>query len=414
MRMRIAVIGTGVAGLGAAHALRRVHDVEVYERDALPGGHCNTVGVVTEEGRVLRLDTGFIVHNTANYPNLTRLFGELGVATQPSEMSFSVTCRRCGLSYAGRDPWGQRRLVRDRRTLRLLAQITRFLATAGRMLDGRHATRTLGQMCRAEGYSDDLRDHFLVPFTAAIWSMPPGEAVDFPAHDALVFFANHNLLGFRRHTWRTVVGGSRTYVHRLLAPLEDRLWLETPVAQVRREAGRVVVATHAGAERDYDAVVLATHSDQALRLLADPTPDERAVLGDIGYTPSEAVLHTDRALLPPEGATEASWNYLLEDCRDPDAAPTVTYLLNRLQRIDAPERYCLTLNRGDVDPTRVLERMRYEHPRYTFAALRAQARLPEISGADRVWFAGAYHRHGFHEDGLVSGLAAARGLGAPW
>jgi predicted NAD/FAD-binding protein len=412
--MRVAVIGTGIAGLGAAHALHRVHDVRVYERDERPGGHSHTVSVVTEDARVLHLDTGFLVHNTVNYPNLVRLFAELGVPTRASEMSFSVTCRRCGLSYAGRDPWGQRRLVRDRRTLRLLLEIARFLGTARRMLDGRHATRTLGQMCRAEGLSDDLRDHFLIPFTAAIWSTPPGQALEFPAHDALVFFHNHNLLGFRRHTWRTVEGGSRVYVRRLLEPLGDRVHLGTPVEAVRREAGRVVVVTADGREDAHDAAVVAAHPDQALRMLADPTPEERGVLGAIGYTPSLAVLHTDRALLPPEGATEASWNYLLEDCRDPDAPPTVTYLLNRLQRIESDERYCVTLNREDVDPSRVLERIAYEHPRYTFDALRAQARLPEISGADRVWFAGAWAGHGFHEDGLVSGLAAARGLGAHW
>lgn len=413
--MRIAVIGTGIAGLGAAHALRRVHDVVVFERDDRPGGHSDTHVVTGADGVTRAIDTGFIVHNPANYPLLTRLFGELGVATRPSEMSFSVTCERCGLSYAGRDPMGQLRNLRSPRVVRLLAEVARFLMTAGRWLDGRHRTRTLDQLVRAEGFSADFRDHFLLPFTGAIWSMPAGGARAFPADTALRFFANHSMLGWRRHTWRTVEGGSREYVRRIVAGLGDRVQLSTAVEHVRREPGRVVVATSGGAEHSVDAVVIAAHSDQALRMLDDPTPDERAVLGAIDYRPNVAVLHTDRGLLPPEGAPWASWNHLISDCRDESEAPGVTYLMNRLMRFDAPDPWCVTLNRENrIAPSHVYARMEYAHPQYDFAAVRAQARLPEVSGADRVWFAGAYHRHGFHEDGLRAGLAAAAGLGAPW
>jgi predicted NAD/FAD-binding protein len=412
--VKIAVIGTGIAGLGAAHALAGVHDIHVFERDARAGGHAQTVTVPRDDGPDLALDTGFLVHNTRNYPLLTRLFAELGVRTQESEMSFSVTCARCGLAYAGRDLWGQRRHVRDPRMLRLATQIIRFAAISGRWRDGRHRTRTLGQLVEHEGFSHDFRDHFLVPFTAAIWSMSPGDALGFPADDALAFFANHNLLAVRRHTWRTVVGGSRSYVDAITARLDDRVRLDTPVAAVHRAATGIEVTLADGTVAGFDAAVLATHSDQALALVGSPTPQEQSVLGDITYTANHAVLHTDRRMLPPDEARWASWNYLVDDCTDPDHPPTVTYLLNRLQRLDTPTPYAVTLNRADVAPTRIITELDYAHPRYSFPALRAQARLPEINGADRIWYAGAYHRHGFHEDGLRSGLAVARALGAAW
>jgi predicted NAD/FAD-binding protein len=412
--VKIAVIGTGVAGLGAAYALARVHDIEVFERDLRAGGHAHTVFVARADGPDLALDTGFLVHNTRNYPLLTRLFAELGVRTQASEMSFSVTCARCGLAYAGRDLWGQRAQLRDPRMRRLAAQIVRFSAISGRWRDGRHRTRTVAQLVEHEGFSADFRDHFLIPFTAAIWSMSPGDALAFPADDALSFFANHNLVGLRRRTWRTVVGGSRSYVEAITSRLGERVRLGAGIARVERVGGGLEVVRDDGTAERFDAAVLATHSDQALAAIASPTPGERAVLGDIAYTPNHAVLHTDRRMLPPDEATWASWNYLVDDCTDPDRSPTVTYLLNRLQRLDTAMPYCVTLNRTDIAPARVITAMDYAHPRYSFKALRAQARLPEINGADRVWFAGAYHRHGFHEDGLRSGLAVAAALGARW
>jgi predicted NAD/FAD-binding protein len=412
--VKIAVIGTGIAGLGAAHALARAHNVEVYEAEGVAGGHAHTITVPTLSGHDVALDTGFLVHNRRNYPLLTRLFDQLGVATQESEMSFSVTCARCGLSYAGRDLWGQRGRIRDARMRRLAGEIVRFAAVSPRWRDGRHRTRTLAQLVTHEGFSDNFRDHFLIPFAAAIWSMSPGDALAFPADDALGFFRNHNLLGLNRHTWRTVVGGSRSYVRAITGALGDRVHLATPVAGIRRDADGVVVRIGDGSDVRFDAAVLATHSDQALALLDDPSETEVAVLGAIGYTPNRAVLHTDIALLPPDPAAWASWNYLIADCRNTDRPPTVTYSLNRLQRLEEPLQYAVTLNPPRVDPAAVIAELAYAHPRFDFPALRAQARLPEISGADRIWYAGAYHRHGFHEDGLWSGLNAARALGASW
>lgn len=413
--MRIAVVGSGIAGIGAAHALRHVHDVEVFERDARPGGHSNTIAVPRPGRGDLAIDTGFIVHNPVNYPLLTRLFAELGVRTRPTDMSFSVVCRRCDMEYSGRRLWEQHRVLRSPRMLRLLGEIARFFATARRRLDGRHRTRSVAQFAAAEGYSRDFLDHFLVPLTSALWSTAPGFAERFPVDHALRFFDGHNLLGFRRHGWRTVVGGSRVYVEAALAPLGERVHLGNGVASLRREPGGVVLACDDGRERRFDAVVVATHSDQALAMLADPSEAERRVLGGLPYAPSEAVLHTDPALLPRAPAARAAWNYLIDDCRNPDTAPTLTYYSNRLQALDEPEHYCVTLNRGSrIDPGRVIARIRYMHPHYSFASLRAQRRLPEIAGVRGTWFAGAYHRYGFHEDGLAAGVAAARALGARW
>lgn len=413
--MRIAVIGSGIAGIGAAHILRRAHEVHVFERDLRPGGHSNTVTVSRPDGSELAIDTGFIVHNPVNYPNLVRLFAELGVATQESDMSFSVVCRSCGLAYSGRELWRQPEVLRSPRAVRLIGEIARFMAAGRGHLDGRHRTRSLDDFVTHAGFSADFRDHYLVPLASAIWSAAPGDAAALPMDFVLRFFDTHNLLGFRRHMWRTVVGGSRRYVEAALAPLGDNLHLGCGVASLRRDGERVVLQTDDGRERVVDAAVVATHSDQALAMLADPSADERAVLGALPYRPSEAVLHTDARLLPANPAMHAAWNYLIEDCRDPGTAPTLTYYANRLQRLDEPEHYCVTLNRGaDIDPTRVIARIPYTHPHYSFASLRAQERLPAINGVNRVWYAGAYHRNGFHEDGLVAGVAAARGLGVTW
>jgi predicted NAD/FAD-binding protein len=412
--MRVAVIGAGIAGLGAAHALSRVHEVTVFEREPRAGGHADTV-TVSRPGGDLHLDTGFIVHNEPNYPRLSRLFRELGVRVQDSDMSFGVSCRACGVEYSAVRLWSQPRQLASPRMLRLLAEIVRFLRQGEDGLDERHARSTLGGYVRAEGYSADFRDHYLVPFAAALWSTAPGETLDFPMPYAVAFFRNHNLLGFRRHRWRTVVGGSRRYVAAVCAPLTGRLRLGMPVRAVRRDADGVEVRTGDDRAERFDAVVMATHAPQALALLADADPLEREVLGAFETTRNSAVLHTDARLLPARPAARASWNYQVDDCRSPSPRPTVTYYLNKLQALDEPEHWCVTLNRdADIAPEHVVRRTEYAHPRYTFAALDAQGRLPALDGRRRTWFCGAYQGFGFHEDGLASGLRAARGLGAPW
>ncbi len=411
--MRIAVIGTGVAGLGAAYALSRAHDIELFERNDYPGGHTNTIAV-RRNGRELPLDTGFIVHNEPNYPNLVRLFRELGIRTQRSDMSFSVSCRRCGLEYSGRRPFAQPRNALSPRFVRLLAEIVRFLRTAKTLLDDpRYRDSTLERYLIGEGYSSMFRDHYLVPLTSSIWSTAPGRTLDFPAAYAARFLDNHGMLGFRRHRWLTVTGGSREYVRALLGTVGGRLRLGTEVTSLRRATDGVVLRSASGESHRFDRAVVATHADEALRLLSDPSDDERRILGSFGYTRNDAVLHTDERFLP-QAAARASWNYLVEDCFVPSSRPSITYSLNRLQRLDEAEQYCVTLNRsGEIREDRVIERIVYDHPIYTVESLRAQGELRSLDSRNTV-YCGAYHGFGFHEDGLVSGLRAAEALGARW
>ena len=396
--MRIAVVGSGVSGLGAAHLLARSHEVSVFERDRRPGGHANTV---VHDG--LALDTGFLVHNERNYPLLTRLFRELGVQTHESDMSFSVSCADCGLEYSGRRPFAQPANAARPGFVALLWEIRRWLRTA-RPED---ESQSLGGYLDDHGYSQRFRRHFLVPLTSALWSTAPGRALEFPAAYAIRFFDNHGMLGFGRFRWRTVTGGSRRYVDALATVLGDRLRLGSGVRSIRRGPDHVELRVGDAVEQ-FDRVVVATHADQALALLEDATADEQRVLGAFGYTRNEAILHTDSRLLPRARSARASWNYRLGD----DGRPTVTYHLNRLQALDTERDYCVTLNE-DVPDEHVLERFDYEHPLYTVETLRAQSELPLLSGG-RTHFAGAYFGNGFHEDGLASGVAAARALGAEW
>ena len=396
--MRVAVVGSGISGLGAAYVLARTHDVHVFERDGRPGGHANTV---LHDG--LALDTGFLVHNSRNYPLLCRLFEELGVATHESDMSFSVSCSGCGLEYSGRRPFAQPGNAARPGFLALVWEVGRWLRTA-RPED---ESQSLAEYLDAHGYSQRFRSHFLVPLTSALWSTAPGRALEVPAAYAIRFFANHGMLGFGRFRWRTVTGGSRRYVDAIATRLGDRLRLGEGVRSVRRSPDGVEIRVADRVER-FDQVVLATHADQALALLEDPSADERRVLGSFAYTTNEATLHTDDFFLPRTPGARASWNYRLGD----EGRPTITYHLNRLQALDTERDYCVTLNE-DVPEEHVLERFTYEHPLYTVETLRAQGELPRLTGR-RTHYAGAYFGNGFHEDGLASGLAAARALGAAW
>src|SRR5581483_7769111 len=362
--MRIAVVGSGISGLGAAYLLQRAHDVHVFERDPRAGGHANTV---VHDG--LSLDTGFLVHNERNYPLLGRLFGELGVETHQSDMSFSVSCSGCGLEYSGRRPFAQPANAARPGFVALLWEIGRWLRTA-RPED---ESQSLAEYLDAHGYSQRFRRHFLVPLTSALWSTEPGRALEFPAAYAIRFFANHGMLGFGRFRWRTVTGGSRRYVDAIAARLGDRLRLGSPVRSIRRSPDSVELRVGDAVER-FDRVVLAAHADQALALLEDPSEAERRVLGGFAYTTNEAILHTDSRFLPRTRGARASWNYRLGN----EGRPTITYHLNRLQALDAERDYCLTLNE-DVPEEHVLERFTYEHPLYTVGTMRAQAELPRLA-----------------------------------
>ncbi len=396
--MKIAIIGTGAAGLGAAYALARVHDVELFEASDAPGGHVHTVD---HDG--LSLDTGFIVHNEANYPNLTRLFRELGVLTRASEMSFSMSCG-CGLEWSSRRPW--------RAGPRLLREIVRFLRTADAAdADGITFDRFLDD----QGYSESFRWHYLVPMTAALWSTAPGDALAFPASSGIEFFRNHSMLGFRRRKWRTVEGGSATYVRALLERLGRPLHLSMPVRSVARSAEDVEVRGADGATRRFDGVVVATSAPRALALLTDPSRDEREMLSAFETTTNETVLHTDSRFVPRRRSDRSSWNYQSPGCGVLADRASLTYSLNRLQGIEGDAEYCVTLNRTDeIDEATVVRVIHYEHPRTTIGSLAAAERARGYGVVRRTAFAGAWQGNGFHEDGLTSGLRAAAAFGVDW
>jgi predicted NAD/FAD-binding protein len=403
--MRIAVIGGGVSGLGAGYVLSRAgHDVHVFERDDRLGGHVNT-----HLHGGLALDTGFIVSNARTYPLLTRLLAELGVHFQASEMSFSVSCEACGLEYAGRRPFAQWRNATSRQFTSLMWEVGRWLRTARPSIEsGAYNDASLDDYLAERHYSRAFRRHFIVPLTSALWSAAPGHTLEIPAAYAIRFFDNHGMLGLRRHRWRTVVGGANTYVQALRGYIQF-VETDTPVRGLRRDEEGVVVRTDDDVVRRFDRAVVATHADEALELLEDPSDAERSLLGSFVYTSNDAILHTDASLLPRSRAAHASWNYRVDGAE----RPTVTYYLNRLQRLDTDVDYLVTLNQ-DVREEYVLGRYTYTHPRFTLAAIAAQRRLGELSGQRNTEFAGAYFGNGFHEDGLAAGVRAARALGAHW
>ncbi|MFJ9184244.1 NAD(P)/FAD-dependent oxidoreductase [Streptomyces anulatus] len=438
-RRRTAVVGSGVAGLTAAHVLRDAHDVTLYEAEDRVGGHAHTHDLGASDGRVHRVDSGFIVHNRRTYPRLLRLFDELGVATQESEMSMSVRCEGCGLEYAGaRGPAGlfaQPRSAVRGPYLRMLAEVPRFHRAARALLElpesGTSGTSgvsgvngisgasgvsgmTLGEFARRGRFSPYFHAHFLTPMVSAVWSCDPVTALRYPARYLFRFLAHHGMLTIGDSpVWRTVTGGSRSYVDRVVKQLAA-VHTATPVRAITRHADGVEVTTEDGTRTPYDSVVIATHPDQALRLLTDPTDAERGTLGAFRYSRNPTLLHTDTTLLPRARGARASWNYLMPSCAADADRVTVSYDMSRLQRLDAPETFVVTLNgSGRVDPASVRARMVYEHPVYTPESVAAQDRLPALSGPVTA-YAGAYHGWGFHEDGCRSGVEAAAALGVRW
>ena len=407
--MRIAVVGTGIAGNVAARELHREHEVTVFESAAHVGGHSHTHEVEVE-GRAVRVDTGFIVFNRRTYPRFSALLDELGVATRESRMSFSVRCEASGIEYNGTDLDGlfaQRRNLLRPSFLGMVADILRFNREAPRLLETHGGEKPLGEFLAQGRYGRAFVDRYLVPMGAAIWSTDPARMLSFPARFFVRFLHNHGMLTVNdRPAWWTVSGGSARYVERLVEPFRDRIRLRTPVEWIRREANGVLVKARGALPVRYEAVFLACHSDQALRLLADPTPAERSVLGAIGYSTNEAVLHTDGRLLPRSRRAWAAWNY--HRMAEPGAPVALTYNMNILQGLATPRPLLVTLNlAGAIDPARVLRRITYHHPLFTPVAVAAQARHAEINSG-RTFFCGAYWRFGFHEDGMWSALEALR------
>ncbi|MEU5169693.1 NAD(P)/FAD-dependent oxidoreductase [Streptomyces mutomycini] len=419
-RRRTAVVGSGVAGLTAAYVLGRAHDVTLLEADPRVGGHAHTHDLSSTDGRTHRVDSGFIVHNRRTYPHLLRLFDELDVATQESEMSMSVRCEGCGLEYAGaRGATGlfaRPGSVLRGAYLRMLTEVVRFHRAARALLAMPEGTgvMTLGEFAERGRFSPYFRAHFLTPMVSAVWSCDPVTALRYPARYLFRFLEHHGMLTIGDSpVWRTVTGGSREYVGRIAKQVHS-VRTATPVRTVRRHSDGVEIVTEDGTTEEYDAVVVATHPDQALALLADPTDEEKRTLGAFRYSRNPTLLHTDTTLLPRSRGAAASWNYLMPSCAADADRVTVSYDMNRLQRLDAPERFVVTLNGADrVDPDLVRARMVYEHPVFTPESVAAQERLPALSGPVTA-FAGAYHGWGFHEDGCRSGAEAAAALGVDW
>ncbi|MEO6885936.1 MAG: FAD-dependent oxidoreductase [Jatrophihabitantaceae bacterium] len=418
---RIAVVGSGVAGLTAAYVLQSASDVTLYEAADRLGGHADTHDVPASGGRLLAIDTGFIVHNRQTYPTLLRLFAELGVATQESDMSMSVTCRGCGLEYAGGRGFSgllpSIRTVGSPRYLRMLGEVIRFHRRARALLADPDPTAddvSLRTFLADGGFSHYFTAHFMTPLVSAVWSTAPTQAGDYPARYLFTFLANHGMLTVTgAPTWYTVTGGSARYVERAAKGL-TAVETSTPIRAITRTAHGVQIRDDADRVSHFDGVVVATHPGQALRLLAEPTPTEREVLGGIGYTDNPAILHTDVSVLPRSPRAQASWNYALPSCAAAATDVHLSYNMNRLQRLDAAETFIVTLNGSrDVQQSQILDRMSYEHPVYTSDSLAAQRRLPALNDGV-VAYAGAYHGWGFHEDGCKSGVAAAASLGIRW
>lgn len=411
--MKIAIVGSGISGLTAACLLAGEHDITLFEAGERLGGHTDTVRL-QHAGRAVTLDTGFMVFNDRTYPNFTALLNRLGVESQPSEMSFSVACEQTGLEYSGTSLntlFAQRRNLLRPQFYGLLRDIVRFNRTAPELLKHLNDGPSLGEYLHHQRFGAAFVERYLLPMGAAIWSAAPGQIREFPARRFVQFFHNHGLLSLSdRPQWKVIRGGADHYIAAMTRSFADRIRLNAPIAAIRRHAEYVALRTAGGPEELFDHAIVAAHSDQALRMLADPTAAERDVLSSLTYQPNEAVLHTDVSLLPQRRLAWASWNYrVLPDAGRP---ATVTYWLNRLQSVPGPEQFLVTLNpHVEIDPARVLRRMTYHHPQVTASSVAAQSRYTEISGVRRTYYCGAYWGYGFHEDGVNSALAVAAQFG---
>lgn len=415
--MRIAVIGSGISGLGAAYVLSRTHHVEVFEAQPCLGGHAHSIDVARAGGDSVTLDTGFLVFNERSYPNFMRLLEQIGVASHPTEMCFGVRCRRCRLEYASESLSSlvaQRWRALDPRHLSLLYEIVVYFRRARRFLRSTEGYDvTLGEFIEREGFSSRLTRHFIMPMAGAIWSTSLANLMEVSARTILQFYEHHGLLSASgAPPWRTVTGGSRQYVDALARTVSGAVHLATPVQRIVRHDSGVEITTARHGSCQFDAVVIATHADTALSLLADPSPAEEEALGAFRFSVSRAVVHTDASVLPATRRAWAAWNCDIQDCHDLATPVAMTYHLNRLQGIDGETQYCVTVNGHAELAGPVLASVNYSHLVLDREAVTAQARVDTLNGQRNTYYCGAYLRYGFHEDGLDSALRVAERFGA--
>ncbi|MFT5423852.1 MAG: putative NAD/FAD-binding protein [Phycisphaerales bacterium] len=415
-QLNIAVIGAGIAGITSAYLLAKKHKVTLLERNGYVGGHTNTIPVA-EDGRVLPVDTGFIVCNPKTYPTFYRLLAQWGVPLRDSDMSFGFSCDKTSVGYAGPEIREFLRKPSNLLNPRLLGMIRtqrRFNRRAAADLEsGMLAGLSLGEYLQKIGVSSFFIEHYLVPLAAAVWSSPDADIDRFPAETFIRFFANHGLLDLRdRPTWQTVVGGSSAYIKAFRAQFRGRVFTDSPVQSVDRDADGVSVTLGNRDTTRYDHVVLATHADESLSLLADPTDAERSALSSWSYQDNHVQLHTDPAVMPPDQRLWASWNYRRHSKTDVAAPVNITYYMNRLQGLQSANNYFVSLNsKRLVDPDKVIYSVDYTHPAYTSRSIDAQKRLRSMNGTHNTWFCGAYMRYGFHEDAVVSAADVAGHFG---
>jgi len=420
-KQRVAVVGSGIAGTSIAWLLREAHAVTLFERNDYFGGHTHTI-VVDDNGTDVPVDTGFIVYNEPNYPHLEGLFNVLGIKTRDTEMSFAASVGKPGIEYAGNDLdtlFAQRRNLINPGFLGMVWDILRFNRRCKeRLQTASFGNLTIGDLMRSERLGERFRDHYLLPMAAAIWSCPPHTMLDFPAASFARFFENHGLLDLKdRPQWKTVQGGSHTYLNRMLEDLGSGIRCGDPVTAVIRTVGGIEIALASGERLEYDQVVVACHADEALELLSDPLPTEREILSQFQYQPNRALLHSDEGLMPRSRRVWSSWNYLASQREDRVDAVSVTYWMNRLQGLTSSKNYFVSLNPlREPRPESLFAEMTYHHPVFDTDAMAAQKRLPAIQGRDRIWYTGSYFGYGFHEDALRASVELAERFGAraPW
>lgn len=410
---KVAIIGTGIAGMGCAYFLQKKYDLTIYEKNHYIGGHTNTV-TIDEEGTPIPIDTGFMVFNHVTYPNLLRLFSALNVVTKKTSMSFSVQHTPSGLEFSGsgfNGLFAQRRNLLNFRYIAMLKQIDRFNTECEEVLnDHQFAAMTLAEYVRHKGYGDDMLSRYLLPMSSAVWSTPVDEMLNFPAYTLVRFFKNHGFLGLNtQHQWYTVHNGSQSYRERMIAPFKDRIRVNSAVVQVERNGNSAVVKTGNGESQRFDKVIFASHADETLAMLAQPTDRERRLLSPFRYQENVAVLHTDESVMPKTRRAWSSWNYRLYRDNNGEIIPSTVYWMNSLQQVSRRRNYFVNINgEHQIDPQKRLKRIVYTHPVFSVEAMNAQKELPSLNETGPVYFCGSYFKYGFHEDALTSAVDLCR------